>query len=376
MTISTDALVPVGGSDLRVFPLSLGGNVFGWTTDRDTAFDVLDAFRAGGGNLVDTADSYSAWVPGNSGGESERIIGEWIASRGVRDDTVIATKVSQHPEFRGLAATNVRSAAEASLSRLGTSYIDVYYAHYDDEATPLAETVEAFSRLVDDGLVRTIGLSNYTAERIDEWVEIADRGGFHRPTALQPQYNLVERGFETALQSRAATHDLGVFPYYALAAGFLTGKYRPGADRGDSPRAGQAAGYLDARGIRILGALDQIAAAHGVSVTSVALAWLRARPTVVAPIASARTIDQLPDLLVSASLELADDEMRALDAASESTPEQAQAAARRRCRRPGRFSMRCSAFTRLADIRLGENSETTAKRASEQGSGLGRQCHH
>ncbi len=312
----TSRRVPLADSGLSVFPLSLGGNVFGWTADRDASFAVLDGFVAGGGNLIDTADVYSAWAPGNSGGESETIIGEWLKAGGKRDDVVIATKVSQHPEFPGLSAGNIRAAAEASLERLGTDRIDVYYAHFDDEDTPLARTVEAFSKLVDDGLVRSIGISNYSPSRIDEWLDVTEQGDFHKPVALQPQYNLVERGFESGLRERAEKYGLGVFPYYSLASGFLTGKYRPDSELVDSPRAESALGYLDDRGIRVLGALDDVAAAHGASVTAVSLAWLRRQPTVVAPIASARTVDQLPDLLASAALDLSDDEVAALTEAS------------------------------------------------------------
>ncbi len=312
----TSRRVPLADSGLSVFPLSLGGNVFGWTADRDASFAVLDGFVAGGGNLIDTADVYSAWAPGNSGGESETIIGEWLKAGGKRDDVVIATKVSQHPEFPGLSAGNIRAAAEASLERLGTDRIDVYYAHFDDEDTPLARTVEAFSKLVDDGLVRSIGISNYSPSRIDEWLDVTEQGDFHKPVALQPQYNLVERGFESGLRERAEKYGLGVFPYYSLASGFLTGKYRPDSELVDSPRAESALGYLDDRGIRVLGALDDVAAAQSASVTAVSLAWLRRQPTVVAPIASARTVDQLPDLLASAALDLSDDEVAALTEAS------------------------------------------------------------
>ncbi|HEY0247326.1 MAG TPA: aldo/keto reductase [Gryllotalpicola sp.] len=313
----------IGSSDLDVFPLNLGGNVFGWTADRDASFALLDAFTSGGGDFIDTADSYSRWVPGHTGGESETIIGEWLAARGIRDRVVIATKVSQHPEFRGLAPANVKAAAEASLARLGVETIDLYYAHYDDAETPIAETAAAFSELVDAGRIRYIGLSNYTAERVAEWLAAADAAGLHRPVALQPQYSLVERDFETnGLRAAAERHDLGVLPYYSLAMGFLAGKYRPGQDV-DSPRAGGAAKYLDARGLRVLAALDDIAAAHGVEVASVSLAWLRARPTIVAPLASASRTEQLPALLAGATLELADDEVAALTAASERDAEAA-----------------------------------------------------
>ncbi|PVU84301.1 alcohol dehydrogenase (plasmid) [Cellulomonas sp. WB94] len=313
----TDAQpVRVGSSDLEVFPLVLGGNVFGWTADEAATFAVLDAFTSAGGTMLDTADAYSVWAPGNTGGESETLIGRWLASRGSRDDVVIATKVSQHPDFRGLASANVRAAAQASLKRLGTDRIDLYYAHFDDASVPLEETAGAFSSLVDDGLVRYVAVSNYTADRLDEWMAVADREGLHRPVALQPGYNLVERGFEGALRTSARRHGLGVLPYYGLARGFLAGKYRDGGEPVDSPRAEAAARYLDDRGRRVLAALDEVAAAHDVRVASVALAWLRSQPTVVAPIASARTPGQLVDLLASAALDLTSDEVAALSAAS------------------------------------------------------------
>ncbi|MGN7799717.1 aldo/keto reductase [Leifsonia sp. 22587] len=306
----------IGSSDLEVFPLSLGGNVFGWTADRQTSFDVLDAYTAAGGNFVDTADGYSAWVPGNTGGDSERILGEWFDARGNRDQVVLATKVSQHPDFKGLAPDNIRRAADASLERLKSDYIDLYYAHFDDESVPLEETVAALSGLVDTGKVRYIGISNYSPERIEEWFRITEREGLHRAVALQPHYNLVERAYETSYRPIAEREGLGVMPYFALAAGFLTGKYRDGVTV-DSPRAGGAAKYLDETGRSVLAALDDVAAAHDASVASVALAWLAAQPTITAPIASARTTDQLPDLLASVDLRLTDDELASLDGASE-----------------------------------------------------------
>ena len=313
----------IGSSDLSVFPLSLGGNVFGWTADRDASFAVLDAFVAGGGNFIDTADAYSAWVPGNSGGESETIIGEWLASRRP-EGLVVATKVSQHPQFRGLSAGNVRRAAEASLDRLGVDAIDLYYAHFDDETVPLEETVAAFGRLVADGLVRYIGVSNYSAERIREWVGIAQASGVALPVAVQPHYNLVHRNdVEETIIPVATEFDLGVVPYYALASGFLTGKYRSTDATGQSsPRAAGAAKYATEHGLRIIDALQEIGDAHGASVTATALAWLRAQPTVVAPIASARTADQVPDLLAGARLELSAAEIARLSSVSEWTPAQ------------------------------------------------------
>ncbi|GAA1447152.1 aldo/keto reductase [Leifsonia poae] len=306
----------IGNSDLSVYPLSLGGNVFGWTADRGTSFAVLDGYTAAGGNFVDTADGYSAWVPGNTGGDSERIIGEWFDARGNRDDVVVATKVSQHPDFKGLAGDNILRAADASLERLRTDHIDLYYAHFDDESVPLAETVAALSSLVDAGKVRHIGISNYSPERIEEWFRITEAEGLHRAVALQPHYNLVERDFEENYRAIAERENLGVVPYFALAAGFLTGKYRDGVEV-DSPRAQGASKYLDDRGRAVLGILDEVAAAHRVSVATVALAWLAAQPTVVAPIASARNLEQLPDLIASVSLELSGAELDALSDASD-----------------------------------------------------------
>lgn len=314
----------IGTSDLDVLPLSLGGNVFGWTADRDTSFAVLDTFVDGGGDFIDTADSYSAWVPGNEGGESETIVGEWLVSRKPAG-VVVATKVSQHPQFRGLSAANVRKAAEASLKRLGIDEIDLYYAHFDDETVPLEETVSAFGRLVEDGLVRHIAVSNYSAERIREWVEIARRLGVALPVAVQPHYNLVHRNeVEDTIIPVAEEFDLGLIPYYSLASGFLTGKYRSTDAAGQaSPRAQGAAKYATEAGLRIIDALEEIGDAHGASIAATSLAWLRAQPTVVAPIASARTVEQVPDLLAGARLELSDDEVQRLDRVSEWAPSRA-----------------------------------------------------
>ncbi|ROS25445.1 aryl-alcohol dehydrogenase-like predicted oxidoreductase [Rathayibacter sp. PhB127] len=317
---SPDSLTraPLGDSGIEVFPLSLGGNVFGWTAGKQTSFDVLDGYVAAGGDFIDTADSYSAWVPGNHGGESETIIGEWLSRRsGSRDDVVIATKVSRHPEFTGLAPDNVRKAARASLGRLRTDRIDLYYAHFDDDAVPLEDIARVFSELVDEGLVRAIGVSNFSAERIAEWLRLAKEGGLHAPVAVQPHYNLVERDIEADVLPLAREAGLAVVPYYALASGFLTGKYRDGSTP-DSPRASGAAQYLDARGRRVLAALDAAAAAHDAEVATVALAWLRSQDGVAAPIASARVMEQLPALVASATLELTAEELAALDTASRS----------------------------------------------------------
>jgi aryl-alcohol dehydrogenase (NADP+) len=311
-------MAQLGSTDLEIFPLNLGGNVFGWTADEATSHDVLDAYVAEGGDFVDTADGYSAWAPGHEGGESERVIGSWLAKRGRRDDVVIATKVSQHPARRGLAHDNVLAAADDALRRLGTDHIDLYYAHFDDPDTPLEETLTAFDALVRAGKVRHVAGSNYTAERFAEALAIQDREGLARWVALQPHYNLVERaGYEDGgLRALAEREGLAVLPYFALAKGFLTGKYREGADAGDSPRAGQATAYLDERGSRVLAALDEVAAAHDAPVTAVSIAWLAAQPTVTAPLASARTVEQLGPLLQGARLELRPEELDALAAAS------------------------------------------------------------
>jgi aryl-alcohol dehydrogenase-like predicted oxidoreductase len=307
----------LGTSTIDVFPLALGGNVFGYTSDEATSHAVLDAYVAGGGNFIDTADLYSAWAPGNSGGESETIIGTWTASRRNRADVVIETKVSQHPAFRGLAASNVRAAADASLRRLRTDWIDVYYAHYDDPTVPLEETVEAFDALRTAGKIREVGVSNYTPERLREWIDIATRRGFALPVALQPHYNLVERAwYETGIAPVAAAHGLGVVPYFALASGFLTGKYRTPADLRGAVRGGMVSRYVNARGLAVVDVLDRIATARGVAIPTVALAWLRGRPGVTAPLASARTVEQLPALLASATLELTEQERADLDQVS------------------------------------------------------------
>ncbi|HYP73319.1 MAG TPA: aldo/keto reductase, partial [Microbacterium sp.] len=246
----------IGSSDLDVFPLALGGNVFGWTADRDASFAILDAFHAGGGNFIDTADSYSAWVPGHEGGESERIVGAWLADRGHAGITV-ATKVSQHPQFKGLAASTVRAAAEASRERLGVETIDLYFAHFDDAETPLEETVAAFGALVADGVVRHTAVSNYSAERIREWVRIARELGVAEPVAVQPHYNLVHRETENDIIPVATEFGLGVVPYFSLAKGFLTGKYRStDAEGQESPRAGAAAKYATPQGLQILEVLE------------------------------------------------------------------------------------------------------------------------
>ncbi|WP_369041815.1 MULTISPECIES: aldo/keto reductase [unclassified Streptomyces] len=311
------SLRKLGSSDLEVFPLSLGGNVFGWTADETQSFAVLDAYAAAGGNFLDTADSYSSWVDGNEGGESETIIGKWLKARGNRADIVVATKVSQHPAFPGLSGTNIKAAADASLRRLGTDHIDLYYTHFDKTEVPVDEIIGALDELVKAGKVRNIAASNISPERLQESLEFSDREGLARYVALQPQYNLVSRDtYEGDLRDVASRAGLAAVPYFALAAGFLTGKYRPGATV-DSPRAAGASKHLETeRGQRVLTALDEIAEAHNAAVATVALAWLAAQPTVAAPIASARTVEQLPALLGVADLSLTDAELSRLTEAS------------------------------------------------------------
>jgi aryl-alcohol dehydrogenase-like predicted oxidoreductase len=294
----------IPNTNLEVFPLCLGGNVFGWTADERQSFEVLDAYAAAGGNFVDTADVYSAWVSGHAGGESETIIGRWMARRGTRNRMAVATKVGMKPGLKGLSPATIRTAAEGSLQRLATDRIDLYYAHADDPDTPLVESLRAFDALVKEGKVRYIAASNYTAPRLAEALAISRREGFARYIALQPHYNLVHRNeYEGELRDLCASEKLACFPYYALAKGFLTGKYRPGAQV-DSPRAPGARAYLDERGLRLLAALDDIAAAHQTTVAAVSLAWLLAQPAVVAPIASARTVEQLTELLPVAKITL------------------------------------------------------------------------
>jgi aryl-alcohol dehydrogenase-like predicted oxidoreductase len=305
-------MAKIGSSDLDVSRLCLGGNVFGWTADRDTSFAVLDDFVEAGGNFIDTSDSYMWRIPGNSGGESETIIGEWTAARGNRDRVVIATKVSSLPARPGLSAANIAAAVEDSLRRLRTDRIDLYYAHRDDPDVAQEETLDAFDALVRAGKVRALGASNFSAARLRSALEISARDGLASYVALQPHYNLLERAeFETELAPVLAAEGLSCLPYYGLAKGFLTGKYRPGTEI-DSVRADGARAYLDDRGLRTLAVLDEIAAGHRVPAAAVALAWLADQQTVAAPIASARTREQLADLLPVLDLQLTSDELRLL----------------------------------------------------------------
>jgi aryl-alcohol dehydrogenase-like predicted oxidoreductase len=308
------AYVPrLPGTDLDVSDLCLGGNVFGWTADEPTSFALLDRYAdATPGALrpfVDTAESYGA-------GESERILGAWMASRGMRDRVVVATKASRTGKDHPLAAGEIRAAAERSLTNLRTDVIDLYYAHWDDPTTPLEETLTAFDELVQAGKVRYVAASNYSAARLTEALETSDRLGVPRYTALQTHYNLMARGeFEGELQDLVAAQGIGTLPYYGLAKGFLTGKYRAGKQV-DSPRAEGASEYVGERGDRVLAALEEVARAHDVPMPAVALRWLADRPTVVAPIASGRSLEQLADLLPMQDLVLADDELQALNEAS------------------------------------------------------------
>lgn len=314
---SANSLRPLGSSGLQVFPLALGGNVFGWTADEAQSFAVLDAYTAAGGNFIDTADAYSSWVPGNEGGESETVIGKWLASRANRSDIVVATKVGAHPSYKGLSAATIKSAAEESLRRLGTDHIDLYYTHFDDETVPVEEIITALDQLVKDGKVREIAASNISPERLQASLDFSERENLARYVALQPHYNLVSRDtYEGALQDTAARAGLAAVPYFALASGFLTGKYRPGTSV-DSARAEKAAQHLESeQGRKVLVALDRIAQEREAEIATVALAWLASRPTVVAPIASARTVEQLPALVAVAELRLTDQELAELTEAS------------------------------------------------------------
>jgi aryl-alcohol dehydrogenase-like predicted oxidoreductase len=306
----------IGTSDLDVRPLSLGGNVFGWTADAAESHRVLDAFVDGGGDFVDTADVYSAWSAGGAG-ISETIIGDWFEKSGKRDRVVLATKVGKKADREGLAAGTIRAAVDESLQRLRTDRIDLYWAHADDPATPQEESLGAFDELVRAGKVRAIGASNFTGPRLQQALETSRREGLASYVALQNDYSLVAREeYERDAADVVAANGLAAIPYYALASGFLTGKYRPG-QLAESQRQAGASKFLDTpRGPKVLAALDEVAAAHGAEVATVALAWLKQQPTVVAPIASARTTGQLPALLAALDLELTAEELAALERAS------------------------------------------------------------
>lgn len=319
----------LGRSTLEVAPLAFGGNVFGWTVDEPTAFRLLDAFTAAGFNLIDTADSYSRWIPGNQGGESETIIGRWMRRRGVRDRVVIATKVASEmgPGEQGLSKAYILRAVERSLRSLDTEYIDLYQSHRDDPNTPLEETLEAYAQLVRAGKVRAIGASNYSAERLAQALHVSSTSGYPRYESLQPWYNLYERNhFEGALGELCRAENLGVISYFSLASGFLTGKYRDSGDSGKSPRGERVKEMLNERGRRILAALDHVAREQHATPAQVSLAWLVANG-VTAPIASATSLEQLTELLGFVRVELSADSLRLLDEAS-AAPERARCAAR------------------------------------------------
>jgi aryl-alcohol dehydrogenase-like predicted oxidoreductase len=307
-------MASLGRTDLDVFPVCLGGNVFGWTADEPQSRAVLDAYTGEGGNFIDTANSYLV-----EHGRSETIIGRWMTDRGNRDQIVVATKVGGGGgPVRNLRAETIKREAHASLERLQTDRIDLYYAHFDDEETPLEESLRAFDALVQTGTVRHLGASNYTPERLTAALDLQRKHGLAEFTVLQPHYNLVERDFERTLLPVADAWDLAVLPYFALAKGFLTGKYRPGNEVVESERAEGARAYLDQGGAVVLAALDEIAAAHDTTAAAVALAWLLARPQVVAPIASARTTEQLEQILPAATLTLTPAEIDRLSATRQS----------------------------------------------------------
>ena len=311
-------LRPLGRSSLSVAPLAFGGNVFGWSVDEQRSFELLDVFVDAGFNLIDTADVYSAWVPGNRGGESETIIGKWLKRSGKRDKVVIATKVAKWGEHPGLSPININQAVEGSLQRLQTDYIDLYQAHEDDATVPLHETLGAFGKLIEQGKVRVIGASNYGADRFGEALKVSAEQGLPRYETLQPEYNLVSRqGYEKELEPLVVAENIGVINYYALASGFLSGKYRNEDDLAKSAaRGGSVRKYLNAQGLGVLAALDAVAKAHDATPAQVALAWLIARPSVTAPIASATSIPQLRELFGAVELQLGRDEIALLDKAS------------------------------------------------------------
>jgi aryl-alcohol dehydrogenase-like predicted oxidoreductase len=316
----------LGNSELELAPLALGGNVFGWNLDEPASFQVLDAFVAAGFNFVDTADMYSTWKPGNKGGESETILGNWMKKSGNRKKVLIATKVGMDmgPGMKGLSKNYILRAAEASLRRLQTDYIDLYQAHTDDATVPLQETLEAFGQLVKQGKVRAMGASNYSAPRLSEALDVSKNHGLPRYESLQPLYNLYDADYQATLEPVCRENGIGVIPYYSLASGFLTGKYRSEADLAKSARGGGVKKYLNARGFRILEALDQTAKKYNSTPAKISLAWLLTRPTVTAPIASATNVAQLQELLDASNLNLDRESVEMLDQASANQSSAAQ----------------------------------------------------
>lgn len=313
------ALRRLGASGLEVFPLALGGNVFGWTADEATSFRILDRYAAAGGNLIDTADVYSRWAPGNQGGESETILGRWLERSGQRERVLIATKVGMEmgPTRKGLAPAYIRSEVQESLRRLRIDRIDLYQAHVDDEATPLEESLGTFAELIAEGRVRALGASNYRADRLEESLRLSRARGLPSFASLQPHYNLYDRAeYEAGLEAVCARHGLGVIPYASLASGFLTGKYRSVKDFGKSARGPRMRRLLNERGLRILDVLHEVAGERGATPAQVALAWLLTRPTVTAPIASATSVEQLEELLGGTVLQLGRSDLDRLERAS------------------------------------------------------------
>ncbi len=309
----------LGRTELEIAPLVLGGNVFGWTADEKTSFDLLDRFVAGGLNAIDTADAYSRWVPGNKGGESEEIIGKWMKSRGNRDKVVIITKVGSDmgQGRRDLSAGYISKAIEASLKRLQTDTVDLYLSHWPDDTVGYQETLGAYENLIQQGKIRWAGVSNVDAAALRASLEVSRKQGLPRYEVLQPEYNLYDRaGFDGPLRDLCMASEIGVITYYSLASGFLSGKYRSKADLGKSPRGGGVGRYLDARGMRILAALDAVAARRSANQAEVALAWVVARPGVTAPIASATSVEQIDSLIRAVSLELKPEDIAELDSAS------------------------------------------------------------
>ena len=312
----------LGKSDLQVAPLMFGGNVFGWTADEATSFRLLDEFVDSGFNFIDTADVYSKWVPGNRGGESETIIGRWLMKGGRRHKVLIATKVGMElaPDKKGLSREYISQAVDASLQRLQTDYIDLYQSHKDDPDTDIEETLDAYSKCIKAGKVRFIGASNYSRERLAEALHVSDRTGLPRYQSLQPQYNLYDRApFESELEKLCEQMELGVIPYYSLASGFLTGKYESKEEAATAKRANALGKYFDDRGQKILSALAQVAQERNATSAQVALAWLMARTSITAPIASATSIEQLKDILGAAELQLSSEDIQRLNAASSLT---------------------------------------------------------
>ncbi|MGE0828958.1 MAG: aldo/keto reductase [Hyphomonadaceae bacterium] len=308
----------LGRSNLEITPLMFGGNVFGWTADQATSELILDAFVDLGGDAIDTADVYSAFAPPNQGGESETVIGHWLKKSGKRARVIIATKVGMWAKRPGLKRANIEKAVEDSLKRLQTDYIDLYQSHRDDPDADIEETLEAFDALVRKGKVRAIGASNFEPARLSRALSVSAEKGLARYETLQPLYNLMERGFEQSLQKLCVDEGVSVIPYFGLASGFLTGKYRTAADKAKSVRGARVEGYLNDRGLRVLAALDAVAARQGALPAQVALAWLMAKPAIAAPIASATSVPQLQELMGAVRLKLSAEDLAALDAASAS----------------------------------------------------------